>query len=276
VSRLLVHWQAHLPRRARKQAVVRLYGALLVRLGSTISKRAGRSRPRFRAAGSGDEAHARAEHCGLAFRSPKGASIYTIVGRDFDLQKAEKLIVINTLLADLDVIAPQARHSNRPSLIFEPGQLDGGSAPRVTRHRTPSGLTTSRQSGSVNSPWASISTRSASSRIDRFLASMRRCSPPSEIVAACRWLAPCWPAITLTPGTAYEQWRGDAPQRSLVLEKQSCCLWGVGERGAGLPVDTYDVELEFRSPGLRRSYGPRSQVDPAPSIGSNLGRLRGS
>jgi hypothetical protein len=42
VSRLLVHWQAHLPKRARKQAAVRLCGALLVSFGSTTAKRAGR------------------------------------------------------------------------------------------------------------------------------------------------------------------------------------------------------------------------------------------
>jgi hypothetical protein len=42
VSRLLVHWQAHLPKRARKQAAVRLFGALLVSFGSTTAKRAGR------------------------------------------------------------------------------------------------------------------------------------------------------------------------------------------------------------------------------------------
>ena len=38
----------------------------------------------------------------------------------------------------------------------------------------------------------------------------------------------------LTPGTAYEQWRGDAPLRSVVFEKQSCCLWGVGGRDGGV------------------------------------------
>ena len=41
VSRLLVHWQAHLPKRTRKQGVVRLYGALLVSFSSTTAKRAG-------------------------------------------------------------------------------------------------------------------------------------------------------------------------------------------------------------------------------------------
>ena len=42
VWRLLVHWQAYLPKRARKQAAVRLCGALLVSFGSTTAKRAGR------------------------------------------------------------------------------------------------------------------------------------------------------------------------------------------------------------------------------------------
>jgi hypothetical protein len=42
VSRLLVHWQAHLPKRARKQEAVRLYGALVVLFGSPTVKRAGR------------------------------------------------------------------------------------------------------------------------------------------------------------------------------------------------------------------------------------------
>jgi hypothetical protein len=41
-SRLLVHWQAHLPKPTRKQEVVRLYGALLVSFSSTTAKRAGR------------------------------------------------------------------------------------------------------------------------------------------------------------------------------------------------------------------------------------------
>ena len=42
VWRLLVHWQAHSPKRARKQAAVRLCGALLVSFGSTTAKRVGR------------------------------------------------------------------------------------------------------------------------------------------------------------------------------------------------------------------------------------------
>jgi len=42
VSRLLVHGQAHLPKRARKQEAVRLYGALLVSFGSTTAKRPSR------------------------------------------------------------------------------------------------------------------------------------------------------------------------------------------------------------------------------------------
>src|SRR5262249_28476562 len=40
-SRLLVHWQGHLPRRAQTQAVVRLYGALGCRFVSATAKRAG-------------------------------------------------------------------------------------------------------------------------------------------------------------------------------------------------------------------------------------------
>jgi hypothetical protein len=39
--RPLVHWQVHLPRRARMQAAVRLHGALLVSFGSTTAKRTG-------------------------------------------------------------------------------------------------------------------------------------------------------------------------------------------------------------------------------------------
>ena len=42
VSRLLVHWQAHSPKRTCKQAAVRLYGASWCRFGSTTAKRAGR------------------------------------------------------------------------------------------------------------------------------------------------------------------------------------------------------------------------------------------
>jgi hypothetical protein len=42
ISRLPVHWQAHLPKQVRKQGVVRLYGALLVSFDSTTAKRAGR------------------------------------------------------------------------------------------------------------------------------------------------------------------------------------------------------------------------------------------
>jgi hypothetical protein len=41
-SRLLVHWQAHPPKRGRKQVVVRLYGVLRCRIGSTTAKRTGR------------------------------------------------------------------------------------------------------------------------------------------------------------------------------------------------------------------------------------------
>ncbi len=41
VWRLLVHWQAHLPKRARKQGAVRLCEALLVSFGSPTAKRAG-------------------------------------------------------------------------------------------------------------------------------------------------------------------------------------------------------------------------------------------
>jgi hypothetical protein len=39
---LPVHWQAHLPKRAREQAAIRLCGALLVSFCSTTAKRAGR------------------------------------------------------------------------------------------------------------------------------------------------------------------------------------------------------------------------------------------
>jgi hypothetical protein len=42
MSRPPVHWQAHLKKQVRKQGVVRLYGALWCRFGSTTGKRAGR------------------------------------------------------------------------------------------------------------------------------------------------------------------------------------------------------------------------------------------
>ena len=67
-SRLLVHWQAHLPKRAQTQAGVRLYGALLCRFDSATAKRADRQRAedhshRAVQGPQGSQCHALAREC---------------------------------------------------------------------------------------------------------------------------------------------------------------------------------------------------------------------
>ena len=148
----------------------------------------------------------------------------------------------------------------------------GAGRKRVTKHRAPTGLITSRQSGSVKWPSASISASSAAFRAEPFLASTRSISPLFQWPFAPSGTVAQWETLGLiSPATTFQALdRIYRPREGLVLlgfRHRSRHDWYLRScEASGWRFCTYDAHKYGHLTG--RSFSPRRHSSEADRSGS--------